>query len=29
MCGSVDGVNKPSIDRMRGELYVRRIVASS
>ena len=30
MCGSVDSVKEPpSIDSMRGELYVRRIVASS
>ena len=29
MCGIMDGLSEPLIDRIRGELYVRRIVASS
>ena len=29
MYGSVDGVKEPSIDSMRGELYISSIVASS
>jgi len=29
MCGSVDGVKEPSIDSMRGELYILRNVAIS